>query len=319
MRRAGGLLALAAALAGVPEARAQLVYFPVPIDGGTISGGRGVSFTYQRRKVSVSGYVSSGYVVVSSYSPPASRVTINYFAPQPIALAPPNEDTRGVDLDVVKPPRPRAELIPLPEPDLPGVDVSVPRRPVRPGEPVPERKPPPPPPAPPPVPPAPAPAEPADEFGRLLHRGLTAFAQGEYGLAAGRFQQAAATDPAAGRPLFLLAQAQFALGKYRAAVASIEAGMHLEKGWPRAPFRPRLDLYRANEAAFEGHLKRLESVLATSPADPAFLFLLGYELWFDGRPVEALPLFQRARAVTADPAFIDQFLKVGAPGPVAAK
>ena len=317
MRRAGALFALAAALAGAPEARAQLVYFPVAIDGGTVGGGRSVTFTYQRRHGSVSGYVSSNYVIVSSL--PTTRVTINYFAPRPIVLALPNEDVRGVDLDVVKPPRPRAEQVPLPEPELPGVDVSVPRRPVRPGEPAPERRLPPLPPAPQPPPPAPAPEEPADEFGRLLHRGLTAFAQAEYGLAALRFQQASATDPAAGRPLLLLAQAQFALGKYRAAVASIQAGMRLEKGWPRAPFRPRLDLYRANEAGFEGHLKRLETVLATSPADPAFLFLLGYELWFDGRPLEALPLLQRARAVTPDPAFIDQFLKVGAPGPVAAK
>jgi hypothetical protein len=162
-------------------------------------------------------------------------------------------------------------------------------------------------------------AEPLDESGRLIARGLAAFAGGEHGLAARHFEQASAADPPAAMPHFLAAQAQFALGKYRDAVASIHAGMRLKDDWPRAAFRPRTELYKGKEEDLDAHLKRLEVVLAKNSENATFLFLLGYQLWFDGRRMEALPLLQRARPGIADPALIDQFLKAGAPGPVAAQ
>jgi hypothetical protein len=335
MRPAAGLLGLVLALTAVAEARAQTVLVPIPVDGAAFGGSRGLGFSYHRRSVSVSGYLSSGwggsygpsYVIVSPYGPPTSRVTINYYAPRPLVLAPVDDDVAGVDLDLIKPPRslpPRqapAPRPPEPQPELPGVDVSVPRKTVRPDEPEPEKKAKPEPPPPKPRPPAPAPPqeEPRDESGRLIQLGLEAFARQEYGLAARRFEQAAVADPAAPLSHFLQAQAQFALGKYRDAVASIHAGMRLRAGWPQAPFRPRLQLYKDREADLDTHLKRLETVLDKNPEQPVFLFLLGYELWFDGRRAEALPLFQRARGAAPDPTFIDEFLKAGAPVPVAAR
>jgi hypothetical protein len=49
------------------------------------------------------------------------------------------------------------------------------------------------------------------------------------------------------------------------------------------------------------------------------LFLYAYELWFDGRRIEAIPLFRQARLMTADTTFIDRFLAAAAPGPVVQK
>jgi hypothetical protein len=39
------------------------------------------------------------------------------------------------------------------------------------------------------------------------------------------------------------------------------------------------------------------------------LFLLAYQLWFDGQQAEARKLFVRAAAVTPDKTFIDRFLQ----------
>jgi len=320
MKCAGGVIGLVMALTCAADARGQ-VFFSLPLDG------RGSSVAYQRRVVLVSGYLPGGflgfpgpsYFVSSAFGAPASRVTIYSHAPREIVAAPKNDELAGVDLDVVKPPRrtaPRAEPVPEgPEPALPGVNVSVPRPPVRPGDAEPAKKPRPPAPNPPPMPPR---EEPRDESGRLLQLGRAAFANQEHGLAALRFQQAATADPLAAPPQFFLGQALFALAKYREAVEAIHAGMRLKAGWPQAPFRPRRDLYQGNEADFDTHLKRLETVVAEQPNNETFLFLLGYQLWFDGRRAEAVPMFRRARDTTADATYLDQFLKAPPPGPLAA-
>jgi hypothetical protein len=95
--------------------------------------------------------------------------------------------------------------------------------------------------------------------------------------------------------------------------------MRLHQNWPRAPFQPRLDLYGGIEPDFAEHLKRLEGALQQAPKQPALLFLLAYQLWFDGRRDEAVPLFRQARALTADPTFIDQFLAAVPPKQVVVK
>src|SRR5262249_15269160 len=149
--------------------------------------------------------------------------------------------------------------------------------------------------------------------------GLAAFTAKEYGRAAQRFRQATAVEPALPRAHFLLAQAEFALGKYRSAVNAIHAGMRLQANWPNAAFQPRRELYKGKEEASAPHLKRREDVQKNNPEEPASLSLLPYQLCFDGRRDDALPLFRRARPLAPDPAFIDQFLRAAAPGPVAAR
>jgi len=324
MKRAGGLIGFVMALTCAPEAKAQVFFVPIASNAGAISPSRGLTYGSQRHSATVSGYVRKTFYFVGPFFT-TSRVTLYYYAPRQVPITPANDELAGVDLDVVKPaktPASRPEVIPeVPEPDLPGVDVSVPRRPVRPGEAEPAKKPE----AEPPArkaaasPPGPPKKEPADESTRLVQLGVTAFAHQEHGLAALRFQQAVAADPLAAKAQFLLGQALFALGKYHEAVAAIEAGMRLKPRWPQAPFRPRRDLYQGHEADLDAQLKRLESAAAEQPNNATFLFLGGYELWFDGRRAEALPLFQRARGITLDPTYLDQFLKAAPPGPVAAK
>ncbi len=146
-----------------------------------------------------------------------------------------------------------------------------------------------------PPPPEPPPqADPREENTRLVKLGLAAFSDQEYVLAAHRFRQATLVDPKSAPAYFFLAQAQFALGKYRPAVESIHAGMNLTKNWPKAPFQPRIDLYKGAEAEFDVQLKRLRDTLAKNAKDPAYLFLTAYQLWFDGRQNEAVALFQQA-------------------------
>jgi hypothetical protein len=288
---------------------------------------------------------------VAPYGVTSTRVTVNYLGPpsglysgprlyRPLAE---NYDLSGVDLDVEPPPRPSVSkklpaapaavqvkkpaaappTAPPPAPAQlppglpPGLDVSKTRKTARPEDPaqpkdkkdlkqsppslsVPEE-------------------EPVKESARLIALGLTAFGAEEYGLAAQRFHRAVSVQPANARAHFLLSQAQFALGKFREAVTTIEAGMNLDRKWPAGSFRPRMELYQGIEPDFDLHLKRLRETAEKHADVYAFQFLLGHELWFDGRRAEAMIFFQKARPLAADPVFVDAFLKIAEPGLIAVK
>jgi hypothetical protein len=145
------------------------------------------------------------------------------------------------------------------------------------------------------------------EVDRQTDLGRAAFDRGLYGVALESFRRAAELAPDAAMPRFLLAQAQFAAGKYDAAAASVAAGMKLRPDWPASPFRSR-DLYRLTPPAFDAHLKDLRDALVASPDDPRLLFLLGVQLWFDDRHDEARPLFDKAARLARDPAPAEAFL-----------
>jgi tetratricopeptide (TPR) repeat protein len=142
----------------------------------------------------------------------------------------------------------------------------------------------------------------------LIELGKEAFADTDYGLAAQRFRQAGVVLPTDSRAQFLLAQALFALGKYREAADAISAGLTLEPNWPALNFHP-LELYGANAVLYPDHLRRLEDVVVRFPKDSVVLFLYAYELWFDGRKDEARVLLLQAQGAGADPAMIDLFLR----------
>ena len=131
---------------------------------------------------------------------------------------------------------------------------------------------------------------------RLAEAGRKAFAAGEYGRALELFRRAAELTPHEPSAHYLVSQAQFALGKYREAVAAIAAGIAVRADWPDARFVSR-DLYWKTPEAFDEHLKALRQAVAAFPDDPELLFLLGHQLWFDGRHDEARPLFQKAATV----------------------
>jgi hypothetical protein len=139
----------------------------------------------------------------------------------------------------------------------------------------------------------------------------------EYARAERRFALAVEADPKVALSHFYLAQAQFAQGKYREAVASIHAGLRLRPDWPTGRFRAR-ELYGPNVEDFTDQLQLLQEMAVRHPKDPVLLFLYAYQLWFDGRQDDAKALFQRALPLVAEPRFIQMFLQAHA-GPVVAR
>jgi len=294
---------------GAGEGHAQIAF------GGAGGGGRG------RTTVSV----ISPIAYVSPYRGSLyRRVTVFYVAPSVATTSLPLDSPSTAPIDrgipdedrIVIMPRPRKpEEAPPPKPEpapepaakpLPGVPASV-FRPVKPEDraralqPV-APEPPPPPPLPRP------PDQPLSEPARLIGLAKEAFAEGAYGLAERRFRQVTTAAPDEALAYFLLAQAQFAQGKYQEAVASIQVGLRRHPDWPRTRFRPR-DLYGAEAADFPEQLRHLTDTLPRHPKDPVVLFLLAYQLWLDGQQVEARKLFERAAAVTPDRTLIDCFLQ----------
>jgi hypothetical protein len=303
-------------------ALAQIVVGPMPANPGY----GGLPFGYYRGGLTISGYSPGGYLVVGPGYPappfavatPKSRIIINknYNGNAPVLGPGYQDDTRGYDLDALPPKKanPAKDAEPEPAPEfkgMPGVDVSVPKKPLRPEDVPPMPKEPDP-------KPRPEPRDGFDKNARPVDFGLWAFARGEYGLAAQWFRQATVAEPKAARGYFLLAQAEFALGKYRDAVLAIHAGMKLDKQWPLFPVHPRVDIYKDAAADFPVHIKLLEQALLDQPNNPTLLFQLAHQLWFDGQRADALVLFRRARPLTKDTTFIDAFLLAGGPGVVAA-
>ncbi len=204
----------------------------------------------------------------------------------------------------------------------------------KPMPPPPAEKPPPPPPrkeepkeppkkeAPPPPPRKPAPKEgelglprppalpddPREAHAQLVALGEESFKDLEYGRAVQRFRQAIRRLPDEPMPYFLLAQALVAQGKYHEAYDSLLAGLRLRPDWPRSDFRP-LELYGEAVGEYADHFAKLEQTLRRHPDDPVLLFLVGYQLWFDGRKEEAGPLFRRALPRTANRDAIERFLR----------
>jgi tetratricopeptide (TPR) repeat protein len=195
------------------------------------------------------------------------------------------------------PDRPRA---PAPQPPAPPA--------AKPEAPKPERRP-----AELPPPPQPEP-NPRAEHDKQIALGKAAFANGEYGRAAHRFRLAIAVVPEDPMGQFLLAQTLLALAKYQEAFDAIQVGMRQQPNWPASRFRP-LELYGDNVADYPDHLARLEQVLQQPPDDPVLLFLYAYQLWFDGRQDEAIPLFQRAAPLLADKNAVERFLQARPPAP----
>ncbi|MFL5242727.1 MAG: tetratricopeptide repeat protein [Gemmataceae bacterium] len=151
-------------------------------------------------------------------------------------------------------------------------------------------------------------SDPKEENRRLVKIGKQTFAEQQYGRAAERFRQAVAVLPTDAADQFLLAQAYFSLGKFREAVDAIETGVRLQPDWPDSDFRPRL-LYGGNESDFTDLMQRLDEALVRLPDDPVLLFLRAYQLWFDGRRSDAVPLLRHAIAVGSDKTAVERFLQ----------
>lgn len=315
------VLAAVVGLCVVGHVQAQVVFVPQPTS-------RGVGFLYQRRNLTIGGFV--GGMPAPLYAPvypqfyPSTVIEHRvYVAPAPLILPVRRfgYDLSGIDLDVEPPEKldPRWPNVPPRKP--PEVAKRLPPKEMLPEKPKAQE----------PKPPPPAKekqdeqglneprAEPVAEARRLVDLGLIAFQRQEYSLAAFRFQQATDVDPAGSRAFFLLGQAGFALGKFKDAAKSIESGMRRQPNWPLSAFRPRVDLYTGIEADWFAHKKQLEIVVSLYADQSAYLFLLGHQLWFEGFHEEAAVIFRRARASAADPMFVDRFLDLVPPAPVVGK
>jgi tetratricopeptide (TPR) repeat protein len=134
---------------------------------------------------------------------------------------------------------------------------------------------------------------------RLAESGSKAFANGQYGRALELFRKAADITPNEPSAHYLVSQALFALGKYREAVAAIAVGVKLRDDWSEARFKSR-NLYWKKPEAFDDHLKALRQAVAEFPQDASLLFLLGHQLWFDGKQDEARKLIEKARVIGKD-------------------
>jgi hypothetical protein len=333
----GGLMAVG----WVGELRAQIVVVPV-YSGGY---GSGFGFEYRSKRVKVTvfsgGYYSDygpgpygpGYSSYGPGGPFQKNVIINVYTPQTIVTAPPQSyDLTGVDLDLVRPdksagkseigPKPSPPS-PAPGPELPGKDVSVPKKAIRPEDKIDEVK---------PKPPAPVfekPAEfpkpvaplaiPRDESNRLMELGLEEFKLKNFGQAAQHFRAATKVDPSNFLAWLLLAQADFAFARFGQSVEAIQMAMKLQKNYPNVSFRPRLSLYKGIEPEFDDQLALLAEAVKDNPKSHQLLFLLAHQLWFDNQRDSAVEIFQRARLVAPDPTFIDIFLNAAKPKVIVAK
>jgi hypothetical protein len=322
MKCAQGVVGLVVIALAVSEASAQGIFIGY-------SGGRGFgwastrsgrSLSYSGTYGGLSGYGSSlGYSSVTIVQPYVSRSIIIVVVPRELLSRDRNRDRdreeeapegvvrirprlnreqerdrekeqeREFVEEKIKPPRPiepseLAELVPPPQLlEQPRLKMPEPMKP-RPVE------------------------DPREASARHIGIGKDAFAVGEYGRAAFRFQKATELTPDQALPHFLSAQASLALGKYRDAVSAVYAGMALDPTWPATGSRFAA-LYGQANNEFALHLQQLGAARDAHPDDPVLLFLQGVTLWFDGRQDDARLLFEKAAPRVPDRRDIDRFLQ----------
>jgi hypothetical protein len=329
-------LLLGAAMAR--NASAQVIAIPTPVVGVPVLVPNGIGFTYNSRRVKAAGFiptggVSTGILPVSPYGVPVVPVAAYpYYYPgyytgygpvfPPVILGavesrtslqiinPPglvpqrrgpgllDQDIAGIDLDVepaakIWGKKPAGVKV-APDREL-AKDARKDEKPVKP-----------------PIPPAlPPKVELVPEVKQLLDNGITAFRNGEYGIAILRFRQLAEDDPPLARAMFLQGQAFIAVGKYRDAAELLRRALKRQPDWVRSEFRPRVELYGNNAELWKQHVDRLDQAQRLQPKNADFLYLQGYMSWFDGERDAALVSFRAARPLADDPRVVDLFLNAG--------
>lgn len=122
-------------------------------------------------------------------------------------------------------------------------------------------------------------------------------ALGVYYLRSGRYSLAStalrtAVDLRARNPFgwYLLAQSEFANGRFSPSAAAIRRGVENNPEWARSVVEFR-SFYGGNAQDFAGHFGRLEQRLRDDSGDEDALLVLGYIYYFSGRHVDALSVF----------------------------
>ncbi len=149
--------------------------------------------------------------------------------------------------------------------------------------------------------------DPDAEADRQLDLGIVAFRDGQYGLAAQRWQRASELDPNDPLPRRLVVQAWFASGNYDQAVRILAMLLRKSPRQRLQDLQPR-ELY-PRPGRFEQHLTELQSIVEEQPDNPTYWFLLGYEYYLDGQIDRARGAMEAARARAVDPTLADDFLR----------
>ncbi len=349
MKRFLGLAAVLMGLGSTGVAQAQVIV--VPAYGPVYSSG--IGFEYRSKHLKVAGFLSKGFygagytitpygtiyggpygypvgvveknVTINIYNPPAiAPAPYEPFAPDPDAVKPDKYPTPTSKFNGPAGPEPKVVFPPAAEPipDMPGKDVSVPKKALRPEDMVEPVKPKvegtPLKPVEFPAPPAPLPVA-HEEANRLIGLGLEEFKDRDFGLAGQHFNKAAEVDPTNFLAHVLSAQADFAFARYGDAVKSIRIAAKLQKDYPSVKFQPRLSLYKGLEGDYFDQMALLKAAVKNNPKSGDLLFLLGHQLWFDDQRDAAVEQFLLARPLTADPALIDQFLNAAKAKVIASK
>lgn len=143
---------------------------------------------------------------------------------------------------------------------------------------------------------------------KALRAGNAAFALGNYQTALKHYEQAQTAAPLNPLPAFHIGQVHFALGQYGKAVVALQRGLKWHAKWPESGFSVRA-LYGDRAAAFQQQLAKLADAVEDNPNDDSLLFLLGYQLWFDGKRDDAVVFFKRASALRVGGVHLDRFLR----------
>ncbi|MHB1035354.1 MAG: tetratricopeptide repeat protein [Pirellulales bacterium] len=154
---------------------------------------------------------------------------------------------------------------------------------------------------------------------RFIGFGDKYFGAGKYSEAYQRYKKATVAAPDLAESFFRQAHALIALGRYPLAAKALQRGLALSPDWPGSGFRYD-QLYGANQDDKAAHREALAKAAALDPLDADLAFLLGVVDYFDGRPQQARPWFQRAAELSvADASYLRGFLKRLVPPPPQAK
>ena len=135
------------------------------------------------------------------------------------------------------------------------------------------------------------PLSPLEEAIQYVDLGDFYFREGRYGEAAKAYANARKLAPEDATIHFVLADAVFAGGDYHFAAFLIIEALRLDPELAYAETDKRL-LY-GDIADFERQMKTLEKYVAEKPYDAMAHLVLGYNLKFSGKPMQALAQFQR--------------------------
>ena len=136
--------------------------------------------------------------------------------------------------------------------------------------------------------------------GKYVEQGDELFARGRYLEAMSVYRRAAESARDVAQPWFRLGFAYLAAGRYERSSESFREGLQRDPGYFESGFR-LAQLYGGEEAAKESHVEALAQAALDDDANPDLAYLVGVFLHFDGQAERAVPFFDRAEKLAADP------------------